>query len=433
MNRPARLLNAFRRHRRGHAGSVDPRNWLRLLNAFRRHRRGHVSRSGAGDVDGCSTPFGVIVDVTRRPQSHLAADLAAQRLSASSSRSRRSSTKPPPACCSTPFGVIVDVTQLRPEPRSLTCSTPFGVIVEVTPARKPWPVSRLLNAFRRHRRGHRRQAVGPRCRLCSTPFGVIVEVTCDHLGTRAPACCSTPFGVIVDVTGRGRERSPGVVCSTPFGVIVEVTPRPERRRPPVRLLNAFRRHRRGHFTSPVGVVAVSAAQRLRRHRRGRSGGASGPARAGRSCSTPFGVIVEVTRAGADGLAVPVCSTPFGVIVEVTPGPSTTGVPGMAAQRLSASSSRSRSRPPDRRAPSNLLLNALRRHRRGHSRADMRRTFPRLLNAFRRHRRGHASHAGSAALGVGTAQRLSASSSWSPDERHALRLLEEPAQRLSASS
>ena len=66
---------------------------------------------------------------------------------------------------------------------------------------------------------------------------------------------------------RARDRRAGG-CSTPFGVIVEVTLGPAGTVSRPRLLNAFRRHRRGHGRTRRRSVRVGSAQRLRRHRRG---------------------------------------------------------------------------------------------------------------------------------------------------------------------
>ncbi len=324
-----------------------------LLNARRRHRRGHTfgfeDQRRSAD---CSTPKGVIVEGTS-PGRWIPSPLtSAQRPKASSSRARRPRTAWPTSIRSAQRPKASSSRALPRLKRSRTimsCSTPEGVIVEGTPSCGcsggiPCP---LLNARRRHRRGHGGSVGG------TVRHGLLLNARRRH---------RRGHGVLVSpVFG------PQDLCSTPEGVIVEGTAR--RRLSTCRMTSAQRpkasssRARRGRGSLDGATSLLNAR---RRHRRGHSKGSGGSDRS-RTAQRPK---ASSSRARLRPPSVPAyrnsCSTPEGVIVEGTPcSPGSPRPTPRTAQRPKASSSRARPRGPSP-GPRPCLLNARRRHRRGHA-------------------------------------------------------------------
>ena len=316
------VLNAFRRHRQGHSaagpgwaagdcaqrlpasssGTLDgPGHGVdgpEVLNAFRRHRQGHHGTPRSIALrDGCSTPSGVIVrDTTARSSRAPGVRVLNAFRRHRQGHIRKSSTGIILIRCSTPSGVIVRDTSPRPRPStSSSCAQRLPASSSGTPDRRL--VDRLrhlvLNAFRRHRQGHREPLpVAAKIEGCSAPSGVIVR--------------DTAFVPPLD-----RDE-----C----------------------VLNAFRRHRQGHIATDLPMSRMKCAQRLPASSSGTRGGDRCRERAA-VCSTPSGVIVRDTQAAVMGVAnLKLCSTPSGVIVRDTrtAGPTWSHPP--CAQRLPASSS-----------------------------------------------------------------------------------------------
>ncbi len=202
-----------------------------LLNAFRRHRRDHgVAQYVPNEVFGCSTPFGVIVEITgyspctdvyeyllnafrrhRRSQTSRSASrertASAQRLSASSSRSRCADAE----------------------------------------AR---PVSRLLNAFRRHRRDH------GTVKILDNLIKIVLNAFRRHRRDHDAAGVRSAVGLAAQRLSASSSRSQLIGPSLfPHGV---------------ELLNAFRRHRRDHARDTgIRRRSSSVLNAFRRHRRDR--------------------------------------------------------------------------------------------------------------------------------------------------------------------
>ena len=344
------VLNAFRRHRQGHASAGRGETLLprcstpsgvivrdthlgpppppdrQVLNAFRRHRQGHVGPLflTLGQIE-CSTPSGVIVRDTRSSPAARCTRPGAQRLPASSS--------------GTPVELVGFVAALK-----------------------------VLNAFRRHRQGHNTASLSAQYSLCAQ------RLPASSSGTPVPhylhptywAACSTPSGVIVRDT-RGAVADPG---GEP-------------------VLNAFRRHRQGHTSCRCPAWAISA------------------------CSTPSGVIVRDTRpAGEVADAVVEVLNAFRRHRQGHAASFGSGRWPFCAQRLPASSSGTRGLADPLESRVQAVLNAFRRHRQGHpghpddplrrlmcstpsgvivrdtGRGERPGRAPEVLNAFRRHRQGH---------------------------------------------
>ena len=377
------------RHRR--RGSV--------LNAFRRHRRVHPAASPAPTESGeCSTPFGIIVGFTpTRGRTARIAPSSAQRLSASSS------------------GSLADSSTA--DASSVTCSTPFGVIVGFT---RPDGVAcvdlrRVLNAFRRHRRVHRRRTAPG-----ATPVELLnafrrhrrVHARRRRLVARRRRAAQRLSASSSGSPGSARSRRRGrhqvlnafrrhrrvhastAVHAEPTRDVLNAFRRHRRVHGAairgasafVPVLNAFRRHRRVHPPSAdVHAEHASGAQRLsasssgsRRSDARVAASMSGAQRLSASssgslvaatessaagCSTPCGVIVGFTRPVEHPRGRASCSTPCGVIVGFTVRHLAHVLP-TSAQRLSASSSGSHASPAAESTRS-VLLNAFRRHRRVH--------------------------------------------------------------------
>ncbi len=402
----------------------------RVLNASRRHRLGHSSAvADTGTWTLCSTPLGVTDLVTPTRPARLRRGPSAQRLSASQTWSRR--------------------LRRRLEVRAGRCSTPLGVTDLVTAS--PSRLSATLSA-------------------CSTPLGVTDLVTLWRGSMPAAGGCSTPLGVTDLVTRRQmRHQSTQRLCSTPLGVTDLVTgSAPALAMIAWSVLNASRRHRLGH---PVGLGRrrgrFHRAQRLSASQTWSRCSAMRPGSTGRQ-------VLNASRRHRLGhacrstgsLAIEQCSTPLGVTDLVTTQLTGGMSPRRGAQRLSASQTWSLVPTTVDGSPSSMVLNASRRHRLGHlhepivepalqgvlnaSRrhrlghtAAMRRSSggwyrcstplgvtdlvtqrtagrsrrrAKVLNASRRHRLGHASRGASGRRGSGSAQRLSASQTWSRRSR-----------------
>ena len=393
----------------------------------------------------CSTPFGVIVGFTGGDGAHRFRTSSAQRLSASSSGSHAAHD------------------HLGRHQRVLNAFRRHRRVHRRRSRRSRPSGGPVLNAFRRHRRVHPGHGF-----MLAVYCGGAQRLSASSSGSRAP----------------GRRSPPSTTCAqrlsaSSSGSLDDGDPL---RRRPLRVLNAFRRHRRvhrrdvGHHRPRHRVLNA-----FRRHRRVHHG-AEVAARDRLRCSTPFGVIVGFT-VGPDDHDLPEFAVlnAFrrhrrvhvpGVQVEPLAGQvlnafrrhrrvhAAVGAvgPGLgSAQRLSASSSGSRN-DPDSEAYVREVLNAFRRHRRVHTRTDPpARPAPAraqrlsasssgsqqgldgggcqrlVLNAFRRHRRVHTSGAKGKSLTTHCAQRLSASSSGSPTSPPTNRICWTRAQRLSASS
>ncbi len=130
---------------RGTSGMVP----LAVLNAFRRHRLGHVRPAPAPSSAGvCSTPFGVTDLVTWWRTPTRGGARGAQRLSASQTWSR------PP---------------WRRLPRGSSVLNAFRRhrLGHRSAGKWSYAGGAVLNAFRRHRLGHHRDSPRPRCRPCA--------------------------------------------------------------------------------------------------------------------------------------------------------------------------------------------------------------------------------------------------------------------------
>ena len=185
-----------------------------------------------------------------------------------------------------------------------------------------WPRT-VLNASRRHRLGHSRQAVTVTTRepLCSTPLGVtdLVTIWATVGDGRVPesaqrlSASQTWSQAVRHDSGRRRVSAQRlsasqtwsrcdrfhaclvVRCSTPLGVTDLVT-----RRQPIgwpkrwRVLNASRRHRLGHLATARKNSLMRGAQRLSASQTWSLD--RGPCRymRCRRCSTPLGVTDLVT-------------------------------------------------------------------------------------------------------------------------------------------
>ena len=132
----------------------------------------------------CSTPFGINGSVTKRRLARRRVASSAQRLSASTDRSREDQDVVPVAVdrCSTPFGINGSVTRRKPptSTRWWRCSTPFGINGSVTTgtpkASSARACAQRLSASTDRSPDAPATAIGVN-QLCSTPFGINGSVT----------------------------------------------------------------------------------------------------------------------------------------------------------------------------------------------------------------------------------------------------------------
>ena len=159
------------------------------------------------DFAKCSTPFGITGKLTLMRRKVRRISRGAQRLSASQENSLGGFAQGYQfSLCSTPFGITGKLTRpcLTDHFRHLLCSTPFGITGKLTSANCVGAprCRRVLNAFRHHRKTHRKpfldlQALGESAQRLSASQENSLIAGNFH---RSQSLCSTPFGITGKLT-----------------------------------------------------------------------------------------------------------------------------------------------------------------------------------------------------------------------------------------